>query len=540
MEAQTNRNRGVGYMLALAIMSSGLMMIDQLTNLMIPITVRHFTADARLIAFIIALNRLFGFLVQPWVAWKSDRVHTRFGRRRPFFLLGIPIELFSLLLLGAMPYVFQGEARHGAMAIALLVLMNVLLQAFQDVNMGAQEPLYADTFKFGLLGRASALRGFIAQVFNVSFSYGAMKLSEIQEIYPYLFCAFFLTVSFLIMVFIIREDPRPPDNVRERYNPLKHLGMLRNPDIAKVSVIGALGLMLPAAFWLFTSLFVTRTLGISKGDMGKATALAPIVAFIFSLPVGFLADRIGPRIVMATGYFLMAGVSAAMAFIVHDFRTFLIVMLVNAGAGIIMAVPMSPMVFQYASPKERGSVFGLIQFVRGLAAFVISLIPGQIVQMSSSYDPTPFYQDDFNKPAQVAARLMNPQTPPEQYIAAQIPDDLLKTLGSTEEAAKLRTPLAQALNQVLDDKDFYTEERFSGFDLPEQSRKLLSRDRSEKEQIIFNRSLVQGIFKDEVFPKANYRVSYIVNIIISLIGGIVVLSTRPGQFRQGAEEGSKV
>jgi len=289
--------------------------------------------------------------------------------------------------------------------------------------------------------------------------------------------------------------------------------------------------MLPAAFWLFTSLFVTRTLGIPRGDMGKAVAYAPLVAFALSLPTGFLADRFGPRVIMATGYFLMASVSAAMAFWVHDYTSFFLIMLVNAGAGVVMAIPMSPMVFQYASPGERGTIFGLIQFVRGAAAFVFSLVLGQIVQMSPSYDPTPIYLDDINKAAEIAERLRDPDTPAVEYIARQLTPELLEQLEQLDGAA-LRQPVADALNQVLDDPQFYTPERFAGVELPEQSRKLMDQRETEADQVVFNRSLVQTVFGEAIFPKTNYRVSYVANILVSLLGGFVVLSTKRGRYAQ--------
>ena len=84
---------GVFYMLSLGLMVASFSAVETITNNMIPITCRKFTDNAIVLSFIIALNPLFGFIVQPYVAWKSDHTNTRFGRRRPYLMLGLPTTM---------------------------------------------------------------------------------------------------------------------------------------------------------------------------------------------------------------------------------------------------------------------------------------------------------------------------------------------------------------------------------------------------------------------------------------------------------------
>src|SRR5687768_14131475 len=138
---------GTRTMIVFGLMSAGFSTVDVITNNLVPLTCRHFTENAFIIAAILATNRLFGFLVQPYVCWKSDYVRTRYGRRRPFFLVGLPITLVSLLLVGLLPVLITGDARYTLGALILVIAINVLLQAVVDVNWGCLEPLYADTFR---------------------------------------------------------------------------------------------------------------------------------------------------------------------------------------------------------------------------------------------------------------------------------------------------------------------------------------------------------------------------------------------------------
>ncbi|MBQ3005222.1 MAG: MFS transporter, partial [Clostridia bacterium] len=52
-----------------------------------------------LIGLIMVIDNLFGVVFQPLFGNISDRTHTRFGRRTPFLLVGIPISALLFMLI---------------------------------------------------------------------------------------------------------------------------------------------------------------------------------------------------------------------------------------------------------------------------------------------------------------------------------------------------------------------------------------------------------------------------------------------------------
>ncbi len=48
------------------------------------------------ISTVLLVSRLTDFVTDPLMGWLSDRTHTRFGRRRPFVVLGLPIMMFGI------------------------------------------------------------------------------------------------------------------------------------------------------------------------------------------------------------------------------------------------------------------------------------------------------------------------------------------------------------------------------------------------------------------------------------------------------------
>jgi len=377
---------GIPYMLAMGIMSTGLAMVEFITNNMIPITLRHFTDNTIFIAGAIALNRLFGFMVQPYVAYKSDRM-TRFGRRRPYLAAGLSLTACFLLLLGAFPAIFTGESRHLTSTLVLLFGVNVCLQVCQDINFGSETPLYPDTFSRNMLGRAFSFRTTITALMTLFMLNFAMRWADRNEFYPYLCAAGSLGVSLAIVLFIIRENPSVNTNrPRERYNPIRHLKLFReNSDYVKVAIIAAAGLMLEAAFAVFHPLFVTETLGFSKTDFGRAMTLGPFITMAFALPSGWLTDRLGPKRMMMAGFTLAMIASAGMLFVVKGFISLLVVCTIQATAATLYMIAAFPLVFQYAPRGECGRIFGLVQYVRASSAFVITPVIGVLARWFHSY-----------------------------------------------------------------------------------------------------------------------------------------------------------
>lgn len=527
-----SRDASWGYMVSMGTMVAGFVSVDAITNNMVPITARHFTDSPLFIAFLVALNRLFGFLVQPYVAWKSDRIRTRWGRRRPFLILGLPGTCLALLLLGVMPFIFEGESRHALPTLILLLIANVGLQFFQDVNWGSQEPLYADTFRHQVLGRAVAIRSYAIQFVYLFMNYFAMKWADTNELIPYLCAAGLVIMSFVMVMWVIKEREFPPPENVKRYNPLAHLGLLfRNSDYLKVSLIGAFGLMLPAAFYLFHPLFVTRTLGLTKSQLGEALAVVPIVALAVSYPAGYLVDRYGPKWVTATGFFAVAVVAWGIAYWVHDYTGLMIAMIGYGAAHVLVSLPMTPLVFQYASSRERGTVFGLIQFVRGFSAFVFSVLIGWIVQFSSSTDGTPIVSEDIKQVQVVAQRLDARETPVMRHFYSKLSPETQAQLAqpNLSDAGALRKRLADEFNAWLDDPDLYTPEVFAAVELSRQNRGLVQEQpQGGKKLAALNRSLIEQAFREEVSRQPDYRLSYLLSVAICVAGGVLTLRTRKG------------
>lgn len=528
---------GFRHMFILALMAAGFSSVELITNNMIPITCRHFTDNAFVISAILATNRLFGFVVQPYVCWKSDFVRTRWGRRRPFFLFGLPLTILGLLAVGALPLLITGDARHTAAALAVVVLVNVLLQAIVDVNWGSLEPLYADTFRQEQLGRASSLRQIAGQVVNLAMVGYVLGWADLNEIYPYLFSAACVAGAFLLMLFVIREQPAGDPPPPTRYNPIAHLGLLvANRDYTRLAFICAANLVLPAALFLFTPLYVTDTLGLSKGELGRAQVLGPFLTIALAFPTGWLVDRIGPKWVMAGGFVLYAVAFTGLAFFTHGFWPLFAFMTVFGVAQVVALMPMTAMVFQYTASSERGQVFGVVQFTRAFSAFVLTLVLGYVVQLADSSDPTPIRDQDLKDTRRLVARLAAPDAPVLTDLATRLAPETRALLADhaargAEASTALRSALVADLNRLCAGASWYEPSLFGDVELSRQSRSLLvAPPAGDAGRFVLNRSLLQDTLAGQLSRKVNYRLPYYIGIALAVWATWVALRTRRGRF----------
>ena len=91
-----------------------------------------FALSLAFVGVVLALSRVFDGLTDPIIGFYSDRIRTRWGRRKPFMLIGTPIFVAGVLLLWIPPIEFREVTWLGLTfnngypyLLAVLVLMYV-------------------------------------------------------------------------------------------------------------------------------------------------------------------------------------------------------------------------------------------------------------------------------------------------------------------------------------------------------------------------------------------------------------------------------
>src|SRR5579859_6063704 len=86
------RDLSLATMLLYAAGSIGTGAFYAFNNFVLPSVLKAFGAPDLLIGLLSSTRSIEGAVIQPTVGALSDRIWTRFGRRRPFMIVGIPLS----------------------------------------------------------------------------------------------------------------------------------------------------------------------------------------------------------------------------------------------------------------------------------------------------------------------------------------------------------------------------------------------------------------------------------------------------------------
>ena len=182
-------------------------------------TMRKFIADPALISLLGSVNIAFNFLVAPLVAWKSDRLRTRWGRRKPFIVAGLVLLIPSLVVLPLAPNLWT------------LIPAILLYQFAVDFGFtGPWSPLYYEIVPPPQRGRAVAVNRLMSVIARLFFNFlligrfdevnavkltpgfgGLKALNLTGEQLIYFLAAALVLASVLFVILFVRETPPAPD-----------------------------------------------------------------------------------------------------------------------------------------------------------------------------------------------------------------------------------------------------------------------------------------------------------------------------------------
>ncbi len=303
LEPATRQRAGWGLILILCSLLFGISVTEGVSNNLLPVTLRRFTEDARIIAWILAINPAFGFIAQPLVGVLSDHIWTPIGRRAFFLITGAPIVALCLVFIPFSAFLWQ------------IVVLVVIYQFFEDVLYGSDHPLLADLVppeQRSFVAGAMITSGQLASLFVLRL--GMVWADRFGEWILYAIAAVFQIVFVSIVAFFLKEKPvvkrnRPPLSVK-RY--VKDL--LDQPMLFRLGLVNFLKAVHSNAIGGFVVLYAVDTLGMTKGEFGgKAWYIAPLVPLCLALLVGWGVERFSKQKAMlfALGLFLACCVFGA-------------------------------------------------------------------------------------------------------------------------------------------------------------------------------------------------------------------------------------
>lgn len=343
-----------------------------LYNAFVPLFLDDYLQSAAMIGFMMTIDNYFAIVLQPWIGHRSDKTNTRFGRRMPYLLIGMPLgAVFAALI----------PLHTGFVTLVLfMVLMNLSMSLFRAPTVA----LMPDITPEPLRTKANGVINFMGGIGSVlAFGIGS-KLYGIGSYVPFLFAGIVMLICLLVLKAVIREPavalvlgadatsavPRRPIRIKDQL------------DKTTVLILAAI------FFWfvayqgveaLFT-LYGTKRIGMSDGEASFSLAFFSLAFLVFALPSGWLGARFGKKAVISAGVAGLFVIFGTLIFVesVLWLRVLLVV------GGIFWAcinINSYPWVVATGREESIGTRTGIYYFVSSLAAITSPPLLGWLIDL---------------------------------------------------------------------------------------------------------------------------------------------------------------
>lgn len=264
-------------------------------------TIKRFTDDPQLISFLISINTLFNFLVSTTVAYVSDHIWTRWGRRRVFLVPGWTVLAICLAFI---PF---------ANTLSWLIVLIVIYQFSQDFGSCTVQPLNMEIVpppQRSSFQRNIVISGGLAGLFynlvllaqfdhTYDFALGDWHLKFTGEQVVYWMGSFFITCVVLFVSFFVKEV-RPPVTLESKnLSPMSFFKDAYGTRQFQYMFLLCLGVTITTAGMATNTLLLfTDQFGYTKAAFGQVQSINFALNICLFAPFfGWLGDRV-PRMTL--------------------------------------------------------------------------------------------------------------------------------------------------------------------------------------------------------------------------------------------------
>lgn len=356
-----------------------IMLCATLYDAFVPVFLHKFIDKTWLIGFLMTIDNYVSLFLQPLVGRLSDRTNTKFGKRMPYILIGMPL---SAIMVSLIPIHWSFIS-----LVFIIILYNLIMAAYRSPTVALMPDITPRLHQ----SKANGVINFMGGTGAAIALFVGSRLYEVNPGYPFYMAAAILLFSTAVLFFNIREKRDALEYETSDSEPA-HTGIktfIRNPGqfISAVKSMKYVLLLLFSVFFLniafnsvssFFTLFSKEYLHISESvAAGKLAYLAALMV-IFALPAGFIGAKLGKKKTIIIGIVIMILVFGSINF-TNNINVIGYLFIPAGIAWALVIINTYPLVVSMTDTKKVGAFTGLYYLFSSLAAIASPPLIGLLI-----------------------------------------------------------------------------------------------------------------------------------------------------------------
>ncbi|HKJ27653.1 MAG TPA: MFS transporter [Anaerolineales bacterium] len=364
----------------------GISIIWPLFNAFVPIFLQDGTPEVAgfglgpsLAFFVMTWDNLINVFVQPWAGAKSDMTWNRFGRRKPWIMIGAPIAAVAFVMIPLANTIF---------AIMIFILItNFGMALFRSPTVAWLGDLFKSNERSQANGIINLMGGIGAAIALLG---GGSLANALGRTAPFVGGAIIMLFALSVALIYVKE----PEKIQAKAEAVKSSVWDNLKEVWSGENKNGLFVLIAILFWFMgyealqtgLSSFGVYSLGLKAGDAAMMTTLFAGSFLLFALPSGLIAGRIGRKNTITIGLVGLVTLFGLGFLIVTNLITFGIILFLGGFCWALVNVNSLPMVYDYGDENKIGAYTGLYYFSSQSAAVLGPVLSGVLVEsMGSNY-----------------------------------------------------------------------------------------------------------------------------------------------------------
>jgi len=267
-----------------------------------------------LTGIILVFDNIAGLFISPLIGAWSDSLRTRWGRRMPFLLIGIPVALAAVVVIPLIPMridpALSGKtAELGGLLVPFIISLFVVLFAFAIVRPVA-DVLMFDITPSEHRTTANGIAGAIAGFLVVAVALGGAALYGIYGPLPFWLAAGFAGIILILVRIWIKEPESLTSardlageafNIRGIFLFFKRLPKENSRSLLFLLLSNLMAYVALAQLQAFLTSYGVFALKMEMSAAAMLVAIPAITYMIVAVPAGMLARKTGRKMTQYIG-----------------------------------------------------------------------------------------------------------------------------------------------------------------------------------------------------------------------------------------------